>query len=73
MLFHRPFCQDTECKDGGDGMFAPRQMTRSAVLRICRERGVFSLPSCNTILYLHQQKFSNISGLEAYTACKVCP
>ena len=51
--------------------FAAREMTFAAVRKLCRERGSYSVPSSNTILYLHQNKFRNIAGLEKFTACKV--
>uniref|UniRef100_A0A061QW97 Outer row dynein assembly protein n=1 Tax=Tetraselmis sp. GSL018 TaxID=582737 RepID=A0A061QW97_9CHLO len=51
--------------------FEAKDMNARDIRRICRERGSFSVPSCTTILYLHQQKFKTVSGLEEYKACKV--
>lgn len=47
-----------------------RIMTKRGAQRLCRERGTFLTPSCNSTLYLHGMQFRKVAGLEEFTACR---
>eukprot|EP00873_Tetraselmis_striata_P017283 jgi/Tetstr1/437547/TSEL_026219.t1 len=65
-----PSRRHDESEAAEDG-FSERDMTFRVVQELCRTRGVYTVPACNTILYLHQQNFRNVRGLDQYVACKV--
>lgn len=47
-----------------------KEMTPEIVLDICKERNMWSLAHLNSQLYLNYKGFSNIGGLENYTAVR---
>ncbi|GFR46686.1 hypothetical protein Agub_g8304, partial [Astrephomene gubernaculifera] len=65
---------DLDLQDGeGDELDenGARIMSRRMVQRVCRARGLYLTPSCNTALYLQDLKFLRIENLEDYTSCRV--
>ena len=45
-------------------------MSSKRLKEICKERGHYSTPHLNDILYFHYKGFRKIENLEPYTGCK---
>ncbi|PNH03385.1 Dynein assembly factor 1, axonemal [Tetrabaena socialis] len=48
-----------------------RLMSPRVVARVCRSRGHFATPACNTTLYLQDLRFRRIENLQEFVACRV--